>query len=176
MAEGIKGLAFLNKLKEIGDKIENVATTVGTGVVNVAKDVKGATIDKAIDKILVSLKLGLRVPGGLPACPPTRPEAQGLLTCMPYPQDSDLDKLRSVNEFAKSQNPVVARKKFSEQELDAADKRADAILEKFHSGYFDNDFDPVRHELSQLTDEAGQDEIDQIVDRLATGVEVGFLG
>ena len=90
--------------------------------------------------------------------------------------DSDLERIKSINEFAKSQTAVGGRKQLSEQEMDAADKKADAVLAKCCSDqYFlpPQSFDPVRHELQQLSNEAGQEEIDQVVDRLAVGVEVG---
>lgn len=85
--------------------------------------------------------------------------------------DSEIERLRSVSQFAKTQQPVK-HKQFSRFELDEADKRADAILATFHLGYLEKDFDAVRFELQQLHDSTAQDEIDQIVDRLALGVEV----
>ncbi len=144
MTEPKGGSLLLGKLKALGDRIENVATnvvsgvqtgvsTVGTGVINVAKDIKESVLD------------------------------------------GDLDKIRSVHAFQKNQASLAQsgrRKHFSEQELDAADQRAAQVLAKLPPGYFEKEYDPVRHELSQLLESSGQEDMDAIVERLGQCMEV----
>ena len=85
----------------------------------------------------------------------------------------EFDRIRSFQqELARQGRPQKARH-YSEAEWEEAERKADEVLSQFYPGYFTQDFDPVEHELEQLTSEAGQEEIDAIVERLTTGVEVG---
>jgi hypothetical protein len=85
--------------------------------------------------------------------------------------NSDFEHIRSINELAR-QKPERKEHKYTEQEWEEADKRADKVLDKLYPGYFEDNFDPVKYELEQLTSDSGQEEIDSIVEKLTYGVEV----
>jgi hypothetical protein len=90
--------------------------------------------------------------------------------------DGDLDRIRSVHAFQKAQGQLQqhtrGRKQLSERELDEADKKADAVLASLPAGYFQENYDPVRHQLMQLTEGSEQHDVDAVVERLGTCVEV----
>ena len=88
--------------------------------------------------------------------------------------NSDFDHIKSINELAR-QKPILREHQYTDAEWAEAEKRADVVLDKLYPGYFQEGFDPVKHELEQLTAEAGSEEIDAIVERLTTGVEVSAL-
>ncbi|GFH20369.1 uncharacterized protein HaLaN_17478, partial [Haematococcus lacustris] len=85
--------------------------------------------------------------------------------------DNEIDRIRAINQFAKAQNYHKTKAKYTESELNAADIKANEVLAKLYTGYFDEGFDPIRHELSKLTDLDAQDNIDSMVDHLTQGVE-----
>ena len=130
-AERGVGLRFMDKLKAIGDKLENVTSSVASTV----KDAAGNIME-----------------------------------------DSDLARFKSVNAVSaqlQRKEQLQARKVYSESELSEADRRVDAVITTIHTGHFEPGFDPVKHELEQLSSEAGQVELDALVERLTNGLEVG---
>jgi hypothetical protein len=60
-------------------------------------------------------------------------------------------------------------------ESDEAVKRAEQLIAQIHPGYFEADFDAVKHETCQLQTEVDQEEIDTVVEKLAAAVEVTAL-
>lgn len=58
------------------------------------------------------------------------------------------------------------------EEREAAKKRGEEILQQLPPGYFDSSFDALKHELCQLGPDAKQDDIDVVVDRLTSAMEV----
>jgi hypothetical protein len=60
-----------------------------------------------------------------------------------------------------------------EDQAAAAARRADLVLEQLDAGYFGGAaFDPLAHELGQLSEDSKQDDVDAVVDRLTAAVEV----
>jgi hypothetical protein len=144
------GGKLLGGLKAIGETIESTAKEAATKVASGVKD--GVSV------------VGTGVISGVTAI------KDSIL-------DSELERLRSAQQFAKRQGTMPRRKQISEQELDEADRRADAVLQNLPQGYFSESFDPVRQELAALGDESAttQEAIDAVVDRLSQGVEVGSI-
>jgi hypothetical protein len=87
--------------------------------------------------------------------------------------EGDFERMRQLNQLARQQQDL--RKKFTEEELQAVEKRADLVLSQLHEGYFEQNFDPVAYELSKLTDADDQTHMDELVEKLTYGVEVGPL-
>ena len=78
--------------------------------------------------------------------------------------DSDFERIKNINQLARQHGTGLnTRKKFTDVEWEAAEKRADAVISQIPQGYLEKDFDPVKYELEQLSNEAGQEEIDAIV-------------
>ncbi len=84
--------------------------------------------------------------------------------------ESDFERMRQLNQLAKQQQDL--RRKYTEQELAAVEARADLVLGQLYTGYFEANFDPVAYELAKLGDNDGQEQIDELVERLTQGVEV----
>eukprot|EP00879_Flechtneria_rotunda_P015646 GHRR01016368.1.p1 GENE.GHRR01016368.1~~GHRR01016368.1.p1 ORF type:complete len:341 (+),score=74.85 GHRR01016368.1:238-1260(+) len=55
---------------------------------------------------------------------------------------------------------------------EAAKRRAELILQQLPPAYFDQSFDPLKHELLQMGDNTKQNDIDGMVERLSAAVEV----
>ncbi len=136
--------SFIGKLKAFGNQIENAAGAVGDKVVGAAGSVVGA---------------GTKVVGVVKDLP-------NAITF-----NSDFQHIKSINELAR-QTPVFKEHHYSEKEWTDAEARADAVLSKLYPGYFEQDFDPVKYELEQLSTEAAPEEIDAVVEKLTNGVEV----
>jgi hypothetical protein len=147
-------MALLGKLKALGDKLENVATSVAKEVVS------------GVQTGVTTVGTGVQLVG------------TGVITVARDIKDSvlddELDKIRSVHAFQKTQAALqdARRKPLSERELDAADARATAVLEQLPPGYYERDYDPVRDELQRLGEGDGQEEVDQITERLGAFMEV----
>lgn len=60
--------------------------------------------------------------------------------------------------------PTKSRKEREEQ--------AELILALLSPAYFDQAFDPLEHELRQMSDDTKQDEIDGVVEKLSAAMEV----
>lgn len=58
------------------------------------------------------------------------------------------------------------------EDNEAKQQRADLILALLNDGYFSEGFDPVEYELRQLSTESNQEDVDVVVDKLASAVEV----
>jgi len=125
-------------------KLKAIGNTIGDAAVNVGGTVVGA---------------GTKVVGVVKDIPNS------------IGHNSDFDHIKSINQLAR-QKPVQKQHHYTDAEWAEAERRADAVLDKLFPGYFEADFDPVKHELEQLTVEAGPEEIDGIVDKLTLGVEV----
>ena len=135
---------FFGKLKAIG---------------NTVADVGGAAIGAGSSVVGAVGRAGTKVVGVVKDIPSSVLGAH------------DFDHVNKINELARSR-PVIREHHYTDAEWAEAEKRADAVLDKLFPGYFEEGFDPVKHELEQLTVESGPEEIDLIVDRMTTGVEV----
>ena len=80
--------------------------------------------------------------------------------------------IRALGRLARQTN-VKKGRKYTEQEWEEAEKRADAVLETLPPAYFEQGFDPVKYELEHLSMDAGPEEIEAVVERLTNSVEVG---
>lgn len=69
-------------------------------------------------------------------------------------------------------SPAAPAPQVSQEEREAAQKRSDAALAALGQGYFSQGFDPLAHELSLLPEDAKQDDIDGVVERLTAAVDV----
>lgn len=58
------------------------------------------------------------------------------------------------------------------EEREAAKKRGEEILQQLPPSYFESSFDALKHELCQMGPDAKQDDIDVVVDRLTSAMEV----
>eukprot|EP00195_Chlamydomonas_chlamydogama_P017399 CAMPEP_0202911778 /NCGR_PEP_ID=MMETSP1392-20130828/55880_1 /ASSEMBLY_ACC=CAM_ASM_000868 /TAXON_ID=225041 /ORGANISM="Chlamydomonas chlamydogama, Strain SAG 11-48b" /LENGTH=239 /DNA_ID=CAMNT_0049602407 /DNA_START=52 /DNA_END=768 /DNA_ORIENTATION=- len=142
MAEPNKADFFFSKVKAVGQGIGNVARDIGGTV----RDI-GGTVANAATNVVVAVK-----------------DLPNII------DNSDFEKIKAINQVAR-QHTVQQKKKFTDHEWQEAERRADAVLAQFPEGYFESDFDPVKFELEQLSTEAGQEEIDAVVERLTVGVE-----
>lgn len=139
-----KGAKIRNTLLALGGRVGGVASSVGGTVVSAAGTV--ATAAKSASSVVVPGRAGLA--------------------------HADFAHVKSVNQLAREERGRDKDKKYSAADWADAERRADEVLSKLWEGYFEESCDPVAHELQQLTTEAGPDEIDVVVDRLTTGVEV----
>ncbi|KAG2448902.1 hypothetical protein HYH02_006250 [Chlamydomonas schloesseri] len=142
MAEpGGFGQNVLGKLKLVGGKVVDFGGTVAGKVVDVGGTVGGKLGD-----------IGGRIGSQIASL-----------------AETDFERMRQLNQIAKQQQDL--RRKYTEEELQAVEKRADLVLGQLYSGYFEANFDPVAYELSKLNDHDNQDHIDELVERLTLGVE-----
>jgi hypothetical protein len=134
---------FLSKLKQIGNKLEDVAIGFGSTVADGVK-VTASTIT------------------ALPSAITDQRDFEVLRNVHAASKQQD----------AAAATGRQHRKTYTQQELDAVEARAEEVIGRLYPGYFEQLFDPVPHELEQLGGEAGADEIDAVVERLTLGVEV----
>ncbi|KAG2432824.1 hypothetical protein HXX76_008558 [Chlamydomonas incerta] len=135
------GQNVLGKLKLVGEKVVDFGGTVAGKVVDVGGTVGGKLGD-----------IGGRIGSQIASL-----------------AETDFERMRQLNQIAKQQQDL--RRKYTEEELQAVEKRADLVLGQLYSGYFEANFDPVAYELSKLNDHDNQDHIDELVERLTLGVE-----
>ena len=133
---------MLGKLKLVGGKVVDLGGTFAGKVVDVGGTVGGKLGD-----------IGGRIGSQIASL-----------------AETDFERMRQLNQIAKQQQDL--RRKYTEEELQAVEKRADLVLGQLYSGYFEANFDPVAYELSKLNDHDNQDHIDELVERLTLGVEV----
>ena len=74
--------------------------------------------------------------------------------------DSDFERIKRLD---RARTGDATRKRYSSRYTDAV----------IPPGYSEKEFDPVKYELEQLSDEAGPEEIDAIAAKLTTEAEVG---
>eukprot|EP00198_Chlamydomonas_reinhardtii_P001173 XP_001690508.1 predicted protein [Chlamydomonas reinhardtii] len=139
--EGGFGQNVLGKLKLVGGKVVDLGGTFAGKVVDVGGTVGGKLGD-----------IGGRIGSQIASL-----------------AETDFERMRQLNQIAKQQQDL--RRKYTEEELQAVEKRADLVLGQLYSGYFEANFDPVAYELSKLNDHDNQDHIDELVERLTLGVE-----
>lgn len=83
---------------------------------------------------------------------------------------SFITKVKATPHFKRVQEETISTEVAEERA--AASKRADFVLEQLPPGYFNRDFDALEFELLQLDAECKQDDVDVVVERLSTAVEV----
>lgn len=95
--------------------------------------------------------------------------------------DKTIDNFKDKLVLQGTKSVVVQTKQFEADSShrrrradDAAANEADllAVLQQLNPGYATAGFDPVQHELEKLSAEAHQDDIDCLVEKLSTSVEV----
>lgn len=80
---------------------------------------------------------------------------------------------RPKNSFKKpSPTPVQPDTAYPKPSKPSFAECSAAVLAALDENYFTQDFDPLTHELSQLPNSVGQEELDVVVDKLASALEV----
>ena len=99
--------------------------------------------------------------------------------------DKTIDKFKDNLVLKDTKSIVVQSKQFEQDSVqrrrranDAAANEADLtqVLLQLDPGYAAEGFDPVQHQLEKLPAEAHQDDIDCLVEKLSSSVEVGMHG
>lgn len=82
--------------------------------------------------------------------------------------DGFKDKVKSTSQL----DSLPAVPKPTDAILAHRQKESEAVLQQLASGYFTPSFDPVEFELQQLDNDAKQEDVDTVVERLTAAVEV----
>jgi hypothetical protein len=97
--------------------------------------------------------------------------ATGLKAAVPLPRPPAARQ--PLNGGAAAARPAP---QITDEEREAAQKRSDAALAALDQGYFSQSFDPLAHELAALAEDAKQDDVDAVVERLTAAVDVSGQG
>lgn len=76
------------------------------------------------------------------------------------------------NPQAQTQSEPIVSSKQQQADKESTEERVQALAQHLYVGYFTAEFDPVEYQLLQLSNEASPDEIDCLVDKFSTFVEI----